>query len=351
MQDIVIRGLCKAFDGKQVLRDFSAALPAGQVTGLMAPSGAGKTTLLRVLMGLETPDRGTITGLEGLRLSAVFQEDRLCENLNPVSNLRLVTPALSRTAAAEALAAVGLTDCQRQPARELSGGMRRRVAILRALLAEYDLLFLDEPFKGLDQETKEIVMADTRRRCAGRTVLFVTHDMAEALDLADVIIFMDHGNIVQMAPPEEMLAHPASGQIQDFLGNFIDTHAQKELTAADFMRSGVSTVSARRGVNECVSKMQRRNVDTLIVVDDQDRYQGTVSIADIRLTGHVVKTIEPLIRCNTPTVHTGDSAKDCFDLLISSGAPYLIVLNEEEKVDGIITKTSMTSAMAEQLWG
>ena len=105
------------------------------------------------------------------------------------------------------------------------------------------------------------------------------------------------------------------------MGNFIDTHAQKELTAADFMRSGVSTVSARRGVNECVSKMQRRNVDTLIVVDDQDRYQGTVSIADIRLTGHVVKTIEPLIRCNTPTVHTGDSAKDCFDLLISSGAP------------------------------
>ena len=97
--------------------------------------------------------------------------------------------------------------------------------------------------------------------------------------------------------------------------------------------------------------MQRRNVDTLIVVDDQDRYQGTVSIADIRLTGHVVKTIEPLIRCNTPTVHTGDNAKDCFDLLISSGAPYLIVLNEEEKVDGIITKTSMTSAMAEQLWG
>ena len=93
----------------------------------------------------------------------------------------------------------------------------------------------------------------------------------------------DSCNIVQMAPPEEMRAHPASVQIQDFLGNFIDTHAQKELTAADFMRSGVSTVSARRGVNECVSKMQRRNVDTLIVVDDQDRYQGTVSIADIRL--------------------------------------------------------------------
>ena len=111
------------------------------------------------------------------------------------------------------------------------------------------------------------------------------------------------------------------------------------------------TVSASRGINECVSMMQRRNVDTLIVVDDAKRYQGTVSIADIRLTGHVVRTIDPLIRCNTPTVHGGDNAKDCFDLLISSGAPYLVVLDGEERVLGIITKTSMASAMAEQLWG
>ena len=176
---VTVRDLTKSYGDSLVLDHVSLNLESGCPCCLMAPSGAGKTTLFRILMGLETPDRGTITGLEGLRLSAVFQEDRLCENLNPVSNLRLVTLALSRTAAAEALAAVGLTDCQRQPARELSGGMRRRVAILRALLAEYDLLFLDEPFKGLDQETKEIVMADTRRRCAGRTVLFVTHDPAE----------------------------------------------------------------------------------------------------------------------------------------------------------------------------
>ena len=179
MEDIVITGLCKSFEGKQVLRDFSAVLPAGAVTGLMAPSGAGKTTLLRILMGLERPDGGTISGLEGLRLSAVFQEDRLCDNLNPVSNLRLVTPSLTQGAAAAALAAVGLSDCLRQPARELSGGMRRRVAILRALLARYDLLLLDEPFKGLDRETKAVVIADTRRRCAGRTVLLVTHDPGE----------------------------------------------------------------------------------------------------------------------------------------------------------------------------
>ena len=181
--------------------------------------------------------------------------------------------------------------------------------------------------------------------------LSVNIPLEEALDLADVIIFMDHGRIVQMAPPEEMLAHPASGLIQDFLGKFINTPSHKALTAADFMRTGVYTVSTRKGINECISKMQRHNVDTLIVVDDQARYQGTVSIADIRLTGHVVQTIEPLIRCNTPTVHAEDNAKDCFDQLISSGAPYLVVLDGQGQVAGIITKTSMASAMAEQLWG
>ena len=174
MEDIVIRNLCKSFDSKPVLRDFSAVLPAGQVTGLMAPSGAGKTTLLRILMGLERPDSGAIDGLAGLRLSAVC----------------LVNPSLGRSETEKALAAVGLAGCLRQPARELSGGMRRRVAILRALLAEYDLLFLDEPFKGLDRETKETVMADTRRRCAGRTVLLVTHDAAE-LDAMGAVVRLD----------------------------------------------------------------------------------------------------------------------------------------------------------------
>ena len=179
MQDIIIQNLCKAYGSKPVLQDFSCVIPAGKVTGLMAPSGAGKTTFLRILMGFEHADSGVIQGLDSLRFSAVFQEDRLCENLTPVSNLRLVSPVLSVADAAAALRGVGLADCLTQPVRELSGGMCRRVAIFRALLAEYDLLFLDEPFKGLDEETKAHVIADTRRRCAGRTVLFVTHDPDE----------------------------------------------------------------------------------------------------------------------------------------------------------------------------
>ena len=178
-QNIVMHALCKSFGEKSVLRDVSGTLAAGRITGLMAPSGAGKTTLLRILMGLEQADSGRIDGLDGLRLSAVFQEDRLCDQLDGVSNLRLVTPSLSRAEARNALEAVGLADCIGQPTRELSGGQRRRVAILRGLLADYDLLSLDEPFKGLDRETKQLVIEDTQRRCMGKTVLLVTHDPTE----------------------------------------------------------------------------------------------------------------------------------------------------------------------------
>ena len=163
MNPIVISHLCKAYDGKPVLRDFSAVLAPGRITALMAPSGGGKTTLLRILMKLETADSGSIQGLEGLRLSAVFQEDRLCPGLDPVANIRLVKPSLRPEAVMEAMKEIGLVDCFHQKTRELSGGMKRRVAILRALLADYDLLLMDEPFRGLDKETKALVMSYTAR--------------------------------------------------------------------------------------------------------------------------------------------------------------------------------------------
>ena len=177
---IAIHKLCKAFDNKAVLRDFSCTMEDGCVTALMAPSGAGKTTLLRMLMGLETADSGEISGLSGRRQAAVFQEDRLLDFMNPVDNIRLTAPKLSRDAALREMAAMGLTDCENQPARELSGGMRRRVAILRALLCGADVIALDEPFKGLDEATRARVIAETKRLCRGKTVLLVTHEAAEA---------------------------------------------------------------------------------------------------------------------------------------------------------------------------
>ena len=137
---IAVHKLCKAFGGKAVLQDFSCELEEGRVTALMAPSGAGKTTLLRILLGLETADSGEITGLSGKRLAAVFQEDRLLDFMTPVDNIRLPEPKIERAVILREMAAMGLTGCENQPVRELSGGMRRRVAILRALLCGADVI-------------------------------------------------------------------------------------------------------------------------------------------------------------------------------------------------------------------
>ena len=180
MKDLILTGICKSYGSKQVLSHLSVAFPAGQVTCIMGPSGCGKTTLLNILMGLLPPDRGTVENRPE-RLSAVFQEDRLCEDFSALSNVRLVTgKTLDDGEICRCLSALGLEGSAKQPVRALSGGMKRRVAIARAVLAEGELLILDEPFKGLDEATRETVAAEVKRRTRGRTVIMVTHDPEEA---------------------------------------------------------------------------------------------------------------------------------------------------------------------------
>ena len=188
---IELKNLNKAFGEKQVLKNLNWTIPEGSTSVIMGPSGGGKTTLLRILLGLEQADSGTVSGLEGKRLSAVFQEDRLCENVSAISNLRLVNPALSRKSAESMLAKLGLGDALRQPVRELSGGMKRRVAIARALCTEYDVLLADEPFKGLDEETKRRTMEFFSESVQGKTVIIVTHDPSEAEILEGRILLME----------------------------------------------------------------------------------------------------------------------------------------------------------------
>ncbi|MDE7322189.1 MAG: ATP-binding cassette domain-containing protein [Lachnospiraceae bacterium] len=183
-----IENITKTFDGKVVLKNLNMEIPEGCITCIMAPSGAGKTTLLRILMGLEDADSGIVTGLAGKRISAVFQEERLCEQMTAVENILLVTPSLAVQTIRQELGKLGLGADDGQPVSELSGGMRRRVSILRALLAPYDVVFLDEPFKGFDYELKVQVMAYVRERTTGKTVIVVTHDIQEAFALDAGII-------------------------------------------------------------------------------------------------------------------------------------------------------------------
>ena len=186
-----IQHLCKSFDGKVVLDYVSLTLESGGTACLMAPSGRGKTTLLRCIAGLETPDSGQITDLPE-RIAYVFQEDRLCDGFSAVDNIRLVTgKALGEGEIRRHLEELGLAGSLDQPVRELSGGMRRRVVISRAVCFGADLLLLDEPFKGQDDEARQQTADYILRHRGAAAILCVTHDREDAAALggADIVTF------------------------------------------------------------------------------------------------------------------------------------------------------------------
>ena len=171
-----ISHLTKRFGEKTLFEDLDLTLTAPAV--LWAPSGWGKTTLLRILMGLEKPTSGTVQG--GGKVSAVFQEDRLCPQLTAVENVVLVLPGPMnqyKKQIEKDFQQLGLDDAALSlPARKLSGGQKRRAALLRALWAESDTLLLDEPFTGMDPETMKKAAALLKARCQDRNVLLATHD-------------------------------------------------------------------------------------------------------------------------------------------------------------------------------
>lgn len=186
--DIRIEGLWKSYGSQAVLADFSCTFSQG-ITCLMAPSGRGKTTLLRLLLGLETPDSGSISGLEGLRLSAVFQEDRLLDFAPALGNLRFAAGETFDEARGLALLEeLGLGDCGQKPAGDFSGGMRRRLSLARALCVPFDFLLLDEPFAGLDEENRRRAADVIRRQSQGKIVVLVSHEAEDASLLQGTIL-------------------------------------------------------------------------------------------------------------------------------------------------------------------
>lgn len=188
--DIKVIGITHSFGEKRVFHDFSAEFPMGELTCLMGPSGSGKTTLLSIMMGIIRPCAGTISGVPRLK-SAVFQEDRLCEDFSAASNIRVVLGRKTDKALIKRnLESIGLGG-ETSRAGDFSGGMKRRVALVRALMAQSDIIFLDEPFKGLDEETKSAAMDYFMSNRNGRTAIMVTHSMDEVRELNGRLLLLE----------------------------------------------------------------------------------------------------------------------------------------------------------------
>jgi NitT/TauT family transport system ATP-binding protein len=188
---VELRGVGRRYGDTWVVRGLDLEVQAGETVALSGPNGCGKTTVVRLALGLDAPDEGSVLGIGGRRRGAAFQEDRLCEHLSAVGNVRLVLDRANWAIAPDHLALVGLdTEALAKPVRELSGGQRRRVAIVRALAGSADLVMLDEPFTGIDTAAKPAIIDYVRERLVGRTALLVTHDPAEAYQLAARVVTM-----------------------------------------------------------------------------------------------------------------------------------------------------------------
>ena len=191
--NLIIDNLRKSYDGHVVLNGLTHTFPHGALTCVTGKSGCGKTTLLRLIAGLEAPDGGSISGVPEGGIAMVFQEDRLPPQLDAADCLRCVLKKDAQREAriAGALAALGLAEASDRPVREFSGGMRRRVALARALLFLAPLVLLDEPFKGLDDATRRRAVDFALPLLAGRTTLLVTHDPADIADTGGDVLRLD----------------------------------------------------------------------------------------------------------------------------------------------------------------
>lgn len=181
---IQIKNVSKSYDGKAVLNGFSCEIPSTGITAFSGASGIGKTTLAKIIANLESADSGSISGLENKKISVVFQEDRLFPHLTALENVSIVS---NEQNAREILSDFGLQDDMELKPSEMSGGMCRRVALARAIAFGGDLLILDEPFKGLDADTKKVVFNSVKEFSKSASVLLITHDNDE-IENADKII-------------------------------------------------------------------------------------------------------------------------------------------------------------------
>ncbi len=235
---VTVSGLNKSFGSNHVLRGIDLEVAPGEVVCLIGPSGSGKSTLLRCVNLLETPDSGTVrvgeftvtdedVDLDSLRqhVGMVFQQFNLFPHLTVMENCTVAQTKVLKRSAAEArevagrqLARVGLGELAERYPDQLSGGQQQRVAIARALAMDPQLMLFDEPTSALDPETVGDVLSIMRHLAQeGMTMLVVTHEMGFAREVADRVVFMDGGVVVESGPASEVIADPREPRTQDFL--------------------------------------------------------------------------------------------------------------------------------------
>lgn len=373
----------KSYKKNVVIDNVSFDIDDGQFTVLIGPSGCGKTTLLKMINRLIEPEQGDII-INGesigtidrisLRRSIgyVIQQIGLFPNMTVEQNIAVVPKLLKYDPDKIDRIVHELLELVKMPYKhfaakypyQLSGGQQQRIGVLRALAASPPIILMDEPFAALDPMTRASLQDEVKhlQQHLNKTIVFVTHDMSEALSLADKIIFIEKGRIIQEASPEDMLANPASDLIRKFMGKHIEGPDQPPEYACDFMRTDMHKVCWNRGVRECIESMDRHNVNSLLVINRDNTYAGTVSLKTLKdaaktagacslTNGRPFHSIAPYISTDRPVSYVDEDAKICFDKLVDADSTYVVVLNHDQTIAGVVTDTSVAKALADVLWG
>ncbi len=346
------------------LYDVSLEIPRGKIFVIIGLSGSGKSTLVRCFNRLNRPTAGSILfdGVDLMKLSKqelrefrrrkvamVFQSFGLMSHRNVLGNVAygLEVSGMGREEreqrAKEAIALVGLEGWEGAMIGNLSGGMRQRVGLARALANNPEVLLMDEPFSALDPLVRNDMQFEllSIQRKLGKTVIFITHDIDEAFRLGDMVGIMRDGRLIQVDTPEGMSTKPAD----DYVRRFIDSaDKSKILSVRNIMITPVSLVKPGDGVDHALRVMRKNAISSVYTVDGQMKLTGILTLSDAMRAKRENLDLSDMIVRDIPTTTMDVSVEEIMPLAAESSYP-LAVVDDERRLLGIVTKASVLSSL------
>lgn len=367
---VSLKNVTKKYGDRIAVNSIDLEIHSGQFVVVVGPSGCGKTTTLKMINRLVEPTSGEISfggkNIESINpvqlrrsIGYVIQGIGLFPNMTILENVEIVPKLLkwpkekTRKKAYELMETVGMDPsvyAYKFPS-ELSGGEQQRIGVLRAMAAEPSLILMDEPFGALDPITRDNLQEEVKKlhKTVQTTFVFVTHDMSEAIKIADIIVFMNHGSIVQVATPEEILRSPANDFVRDFIGNHIAARGE-DATVKDVMSENIKTVSAQDSVETLRLLFQNGQTKYLVAVNQSGNTEGIITPDRLSLCS-ADGAVSDLMNRNIASIRVNESRETAFHTLKQTGADYLAVMDERGQIAGLVSNTELLDSAAQDLWG
>ncbi|NMD69073.1 ABC transporter ATP-binding protein [Bacillus sp. DNRA2] len=366
---IEFKNIVKKYRQKTIINDFSLTIEAGQLVVFVGPSGCGKTTLLKMINRLIQPTSGKIL-VNGKDIAAtnpielrrnigyviqntgLFPHMSIKENLELIPKLKGEAPDRIVEKTESLLEMVGLNPKEylhRFP-KELSGGQQQRVGVARAFSTDSDIILMDEPFSALDPVTRSSLQEELfqMQKEFNKTIIFVTHDMDEAIKISDKICLLKDGDILQYDTPENILKNPADDFVESFIGKRRVWNNPELLKSEDIMISNPIKITPKRTVLQAIEIMKDNKVDSLMVTDKQNVLVGMVTLKGIKLQNRNA-TIEEVMETNVQAVCEESNLISILSTMNEHKIGYVPVVNETGKLVGLITRSSILSTLSSQL--